>query len=282
MPSLAKHQSNEFTKMLIEGDSGTGKSGALASLVAAGYKLRILDFDNGLDVLKAYILKDSPEMIDNVEYRTLRDKRKASSEGPVISGTPKAFVDALKMLDRWKYTVDGGEVDLGVPAEWGPECIIVIDSLTFMSDAAWDFREPLTPRGKDGKYDLRAVYGDAQAAIESVLALLTGESFRTNVIVTSHIRYMDQPDGTKKGFPTSVGSALGPVIPRYFNTVVSCETKNKERIIQTRLTPILDLKNSRPFEMKDSYPISTGLADVFAVLRPAPKDKPRSLTLKRA
>ena len=40
MPSLANHQSNEFTKMLLEGDSGSGKTGSLASLVAAGFSLR--------------------------------------------------------------------------------------------------------------------------------------------------------------------------------------------------------------------------------------------------
>src|SRR4051812_13507500 len=115
MPSLANHQSNEFTKLLVEGDSGTGKTGALASLVSAGYKLRILDFDNGLDVLKQYILRDCPENISNVEFRTLRDKRKASADGPVIAGTPKAFVESIKLLDRWKYTDGANEIDLGVP-----------------------------------------------------------------------------------------------------------------------------------------------------------------------
>ena len=52
MPSLSAHQSNDYVKLLLCGDSGSGKSGALASLVGAGYKLRILDMDNGLDSLK--------------------------------------------------------------------------------------------------------------------------------------------------------------------------------------------------------------------------------------
>ena len=283
MPSLANHQSNEFTKLLIEGDSGTGKTGALASLVSAGYSLRILDFDNGLDVLKAYIAKDDSGLLANVEYRTLRDKRKATADGPVIAGTPKAFVDAIKLLDRWKYTeADGSVVDLGVPAEWGPDVILVLDSLTFFSDAAFDFREPLVPRSRDGKYDIRAVYKDAQDAVENVLALLTSESFQTNVIVTSHIRYMDNPDGTKKAYPTSVGSALGPTIPRYFNSVAQCETKGGKRTIQTAATAMIDLKNPKPFAMANHYPIETGLADFFKVLREPPKmAKPKSLTLKR-
>jgi hypothetical protein len=281
MPSLAKHQSNEFTKMLIEGDSGTGKSGALASLAKVGYKLRILDFDNGLEPLKNFILRDCPDKIGNVEFRTLRDKRKAGPLGPIIDGKATAFMDGVRMLEKWKYKdEDGTEIDFGVPAEWGPDCILVIDSLTFMSDAAWDFREPLTPKGESGKYDLRATYKDAQDAIEHVLALLTGVTFHTNVIVTSHIRYISNPDGTTKGYPTSVGSALGPTIPRYFNSVAMMQTQpGGKRTIQTQATAMIDLKNPKPFEMAKSYPIETALADFFGVLRSHPKEQPK---LRRA
>lgn len=284
MPNLSNHQSAEYTKLLIEGDSGTGKTGSLAPLVGAGYHLRILDFDNGLDVLRQFVGRDNPESLGNVEFRTLRDKRKASADGPVISGTPKAYVEAVKMLDRWRYKdeVTGVETDLGVPAEWGPDCILVIDSLTRLSDAAFDFREPLAPRSNGGKYDIRAVYKDAQNAIENNLALLTSESFRTNVIVISHIRYMEREDGTKKAYPTSVGSALGPIIPSYFNSVAQCETKGGKRTIQTAATSMIDLKNPKPFAMAPHYPIETGLAQFFEVLRgPLTQAKPKTLTLKR-
>lgn len=263
MPSLSAHQSNSFTKLLVEGDSKSGKTGALASLVRAGYSLRILDMDNGLDVLKQFVLRDSPENLDKVEFRTLRDDRKATETGSVINGQPRAFVQAIKMLDRWRYD----DIDLGDPASWGPDCILVLDSLTFLSDSAFDFREPLVPRGSNGKYDVRAVYKDAQDAIENVLALLTSESFRTNVIVISHIRYIENPDGTKKGYPVSVGSALSPTIPRYFNNVVSFENQGGKRQIRTAKSALLDLANAKPFSMKDTYPIETGLADIFATLR---------------
>lgn len=276
MPTLDKHQSNEYTKMLIEGDSGSGKTGALTSLVAAGYKLRILDFDNGLETLKQFVLKECPNNVGNVEFVTLRDKRKAGPEGPTVTKAD-AFIRAIKLLDRWKYATEQGEVDLGVPAEWGPDCILVVDSLTFMSDAAFDFREPLAPKSRDGKYDMRAVYKDAQDAIEGVLALLTSESFRTNVIVISHVKYVDNPDGTRKGYPTAVGSALSPVIPRYFNTVALCQTSaGGKRTIHTESTAMIDLKNPKPFAMSKSYPIETGLADFFGVLREAPpQPKPK-------
>jgi hypothetical protein len=82
MPSLDKHQSSEFTKLLLEGDSGSGKTGSLASLVAAGFKLRVLDMDNGLDSLANAVKRTCPDKLSgNVEFRTLRDKRRATPAG---------------------------------------------------------------------------------------------------------------------------------------------------------------------------------------------------------
>ena len=263
MPSLSDHQSNEYTKLLIEGDSGSGKTGALTSLVAAGYSLRILDMDNGLETLKQFVLRECPDRIGSIEFRTLRDAYKASPLGPIISGTPKAFVGAIKLLDHWKYE----DTDLGKPEEWGADCILVVDSLTFLSDAAFTWAQGLNPSAKDP----RQWYGQAQEAIEKVLALLTSPSFETNVIVTSHIKYIENPDGSRKGYPTAVGSALSPVIPRYFNSVALCQTSaGGKRTIQTAVTAMIDLKNPKPFEMLPSYPISSGLADFFSVLRSPP------------
>lgn len=281
MPLLSQHQSNEYTKMLVEGDPGSGKTGGLTSLVKANWWLGIIDFDNGLETLKQFILKECPDKINNVEYRTLRDKHRASADGPVIDGPARAFVEGLKMLDRWKYkSSDGSEVDYGVPAEWGPNRILVIDSLTFMSKAAFDFREQLTASQSKGKYDQRAVYKDAQDAIEAMLGLITSENFRTNVIVLTHIRYVDNEDGTRKGYPTAVGAALSPVIPAYFNSVALCRTKpGGKRVIQTSATAMIDLKNPKPFAMLPEYPIETGMADFFAILREPPTHASKDVRL---
>lgn len=272
MPSLANHQSNDFTKLLLIGDAKSGKTGSLVSLVKAGYKLRILDFDNLLDVLKYMIEKECPDQIGNVEFRTLRDKRKSSALGPIIDGQPKAFVNAIKMLDHWKYTEDGVEVDLGKPSEWGPDCILVLDSLSRLCDAAYDFREPLTPTGKQsGEKDLRAVYGDAQDAVENLLAMLTSSTFATNVIVIAHVMYMEVPGAGQKGFPQGVGQKLSPKIPQYFPSVILYNNTGGKRTLQTNSTPLIDLANPKPFAMAKSYPIETGLAQFFEVLR-GPKE----------
>lgn len=259
MPKLDQHQSADITKLLLIGDSGTGKTGSLASLAVAGYKLFILDFDNGLDVLVNNIKRLKPSALANVEFESLRDRIKSiSPAGITFHGVPDAFSKAMKLLDTW-----GGQK----PAAFGPDCIIVIDSLTFLSEAAFNWATALNPSAKDR----RQIYGAAQDAIENMLALLTGPDFQTNVIVISHVKYMERPDGTTKGYPTSVGAALSPKIPAYFNSVALCETSgtgaNLKRTIRTQATALIDLKNPSPIGMAPQLPIDTALADFFKTMK---------------
>jgi hypothetical protein len=280
MTLLSQHHSEKSTKLLFMGDSSSGKTGSLVSLVDTGYKLRILDFDNGLDPLVKQIQHRCPDKIDNVEYRTFRDKYKKTPvlRGSQVDGIPKAFTDALLMLDNWKYkAADGQEIDLGRPAEWGEDVIVVIDSSTFLGDAALNWAMAMNPGAKDG----RQWYFAAQTAFENCIGLLTSEEFKPNVIVIAHIQYSTLQDGTTQGFPTSVGSALGPSIPTYFNNIALMDKEgigsSIKRIIRTIPTAIISLKNSAPFAMAPTYPIETGLADFFAKVRgthDAPKHVP--------
>lgn len=271
MPSLSKHQSNDFVKLLLLGDAKSGKTGSLVSLVKAGYKVRILDFDNLLDILAKLISEQCPELIDNVEFRSLRDVSKMTQAGPTITSA-KAFIDGTKMLDRWKYkTEDGDEIDLGVPSDWGPDCILVIDSLSRLCDAAYDWCMSVIPGAGTGKFDGRAVYGNAQDAVESMLAMLTSDSFATNLIVIAHGTYLDLPDGTQKIFPQGVGQKLSPKIPQYFPNYVRYTNKGGKRTIQLTSDAMIDLANTNPnaFEGK-TLSIETGLAEFFEVMRKAP------------
>jgi hypothetical protein len=276
MTNILKHQSNEYVKLLLSGDAKSGKTGSLVSLVRAGYLLRILDMDNLLDILKFLIAEQCPELAGNVEFRTLRDRYKATPGGAVIDGVPRAFIDAVRMIDKWSYTDgDGTQIDLGKPAEWGPDCILVIDSLSRLCDAAFDWREPLTPRGKSGDYDQRATYGDAQDAVSNMLMYLTSHQFQTNVIVMCHGQYIDLPNGKRKIFPQGVGQKLSPKIPQYFPTYIRYRNEGGNRTIQTISDEMIDLANPRPSFMSKTYPVETGLAEVFAVLRDPPKAKPK-------
>jgi GTPase SAR1 family protein len=280
MPSLAEHQSYNVVKLLLLGNSKVGKTRSLSSLIYK-YKLRILDMDNLLDPLKHKIVEDfGEEGLERVEYVTIRDKYKMTPAGPVIDGPPRAFIEAIKMLDNWRY----GDVDLGRPAEWGPDCVLVIDSLSRLCDAAFDWREPLTPRGRSGEYDQRATYGDAQDAIEKLLAGLTSLFYNTNLILICHGVFQDQPDGTKKIFPQGVGQKLSPKIPQYFPNYIRYINQGGNRLIQLVSDPTIDLGVARPLKEK-FLPAESGLLTLFDALCKAPpvaeKPQPRPVIFKR-
>lgn len=261
MPSLDKLASTSLVKMLLMGDSGTGKTGSLVSLVAAGYKLRILDYDGGLPVLLHFIRKTCPDKLSNVEARTLDDKYVSGAAGRAVR--PFAYQETVKMLTHWKYTYNGEEVDYGDPSLWGPDCILVVDTLTFLSNAAFNWAEGMNPGAKDR----RTYFYVAQQSIEKLLSEFKADSFATNLIVVSHIKYLEREgDGATKGYPMSAGSALSPNIPTYFNSVAQAMTKTGgRRTLQTKSTPYIDLKNPNAFEQE--LPLETGLATFFEALR---------------
>src|SRR4051812_44359341 len=101
MPPLANHQSAKTTKLLLMGDSGTGKTGALASLADAGFNLRILDFDNGIDALFNYLTdpksKYSKESSARVHYRTLTEQMR-NVNGMLIPAKATVWREATSML----------------------------------------------------------------------------------------------------------------------------------------------------------------------------------------
>lgn len=279
MPSLAEHQSNLYTKLLLVGDAKVGKTTSLASLVKAGYYLRILDFDNLLDGLKDRVMGECPELAGNVEFRTIRDKYKSGPAGPTLDGPAKAFIEAMKLLDRWKYD----DVDLGAPKEWGQKVILVVDGLTRLCDSAYAYHLSIAPPKQDG----RAIFFDSQRAVEMVLANLTSERFETNVIMICHGTYQDLPDGSTKIFPAGIGQKLSPKIPSYFPVYVRYKNLGEKRTIQVKSDAMIDLAMPKlgAFEGK-TLSIENGLAEIFAVLRGQPVTaptivKPKSVTLQR-
>lgn len=263
MPALADHKSNKFVKMLLLGDAGTGKTSSLISLVQAGYKVRIWDFDGLLAPLIHLVRQKCPEKIGNVSFMTFRDKLKSTPAGPMVDGTPKAFNDSMKAFDKWE--------DGSVPGTWGPEYVCVVDSLSRWSDCAMRWGEFITPSGKGGEKDGRAIYGEAQRAIAAGLSYLTSDGFESNVIVIAHVAYQERGgDGVLKGFPKGPGSALSPDIPTYFATVLEAQTDLKNnKVIRTLPTPLIDLKNPMGGLAPAILKNETALAEFFKLAKGA-------------
>jgi len=141
MPSAADHKSSAFVKLLYMGDSGTGKTTSLTSLVEVGYHLRVLDFDNLLDPLIQMARRKSDNLLNSIHYMTFRDKFRTTPNGPIIDGVPTAYIGSMKAIDLWE--------DGTVPSSWGPDHILVVDSLTTMSRSAYWWAKGLLGAAQD-------------------------------------------------------------------------------------------------------------------------------------
>jgi len=262
MPRASEHISSSIQKLLYIGDSATGKTTSLFSLLTAGYKLRIFDYDNLLNPLISMARGKAPELLDNIEFMSFRDEYMTTAAGPIVP-SPQAFTLGLKALDKWE---DGSR-----PREWGDRTIVVLDSFTTMSRAAYFWAKMMQGAGTFAEgvptkgYRPEQSYHTAQQAIMNVVALLTADNFRCNVIVIAHLKYMER-DGAVKGFPVAVGSAISPEIPTYFPAVALATKNGDKRVIRTRSTNMIDLKDPRSFDrnLAEELPMDTGLATYFS------------------
>lgn len=295
MPSLKAIRSAP-AKVLFMADSGFGKTGALASLANAGYRLFIHDFDLGSRVLGQFL---TPEALNRVIVRQHSDKVAADGIGIYPEGAPEAYRGFIQECAYgFEDILDSGE-EIKVPAVTGlgPDDVFVLDSLTMYGWAAMRYTLMVNAPPNSEAERLRWMhpypgdYGEAQSMCRRLLEMLYSEAVQCNVVVNTHVRYVGgggtqittdkktghtqirEVDSESEGdaIPTSIGRALGRETCRYFNTVISGEFQGSglsaERYILTRDLPRFPLKNERPLEIDQKLPISTGLADLFEGIR---------------
>lgn len=264
MPTADQHPSSEFSRLLVMGPSGSGKTGSLLSLLLADYKVGVIDMDNGLDWLVAALRKQAPDKLKNLSFQTFRDKFKMTAGGPVYDSIPNAYTKAIQALDKWD---DGSR-----PSEWGHDRILVLDSLTFFGNAAYNWKDALNPTVKDK----RQIYGAAQDAVADILDAITSPAFRANVIVFTHIRwnYFVDAEGNRTivgGGPSSIGEALTDKIGTFFNNVGLFEKTgsgvNTKRKLTFLPTALIDLKAAAINLPTEPQPVETALATFFKAAR---------------
>lgn len=251
MASIRNHTSVDVTKLLLVGDSGSGKTATLATLANAGYNLRILDFDDGLAILPEFLNKDA---VDRVSFVTLKD--------PINKA--EAFRKSANLIGNWR---DGDE-DFGPVSKWTSKDVLVIDSLTLMGEAA--LRGALVFNNKKPTEQAsQPEWGTAARDVQNVIQYLTGSEVPCNVVVTTHMQYMEGETGVSKAYPTSVGSKLSTKLGRYFNCVCRIDTrttsKGTERTLRTVSDHRMDLKVTAPSLLEPN--VTLDLAKLFEAIQ---------------
>lgn len=249
--------------MLLLGPPGSGKTGALASLANAGFKLRIMDLDGNPDSLLAYT---RPDCLSNIDILSIEDPVGQMGPVPGVKGIPQAETACWKALDKWSYKDEAGnETDLGKSDDWGPDHVVVLDGLTGHSAAC--MRKAMSLMGKTAQNVSIPVWGLAQKAQDMYMERLTAARNKFHVIVISHTKLIGPKDVEQgdspmtvdlknqladmiptKYFPTAVGRGLPQTIAGHFPTVVLAENQVRGQSVKRQLvwTPRVDVDLKLP------------------------------------
>lgn len=312
MPSIAA-AANAPAKLLLIGKSGAGKTGSLASLVTEGYNLRIIDTDKGVTPLRtlltdshypysALIQRRGIDLNTAVRYvpidtsmrlRTVQHKvgERTTSEAILAPSDARAWPKVINLLERFK----DDDLDLGPVADWTTKDVLVADSFSTLAQCAYYFSQALNGRlgARDEGFDYQRDIGAAQSQLRRLLELLYDSSVACNVIVISHITWVDESRGvaarprtpenndqivsTPDGYPSAIGRALSPQMGKYFNDVFVVQQRGSGTSVSRTISTVPQegvlAKNS--VYMEREYSVSSGLAEIFAAIRGS--DKPTEL-----
>lgn len=294
MPTFETPQEHrDPIKMLYMGHTGEGKTGSLVSLAAAGYNVRILDLDRGVDILRDYVMnKESPyrkaraglwtqEQADTLpqrlSYITCTEEYTIMGAKPVPRAT--AWNRAQQILNSWT----DGDLKLGNVGTWTDRDVLVIDSFSRLCEAAMNIQLAMNNRLQSGPQVGTSGTNDYTAMNQLVtqwLDFIKCDAIRCNVIMICHIQFIGEPQGGSrsgaqqgdlKGFPQTVGRMIAPKVGQYFNHSLRAKSygtgPSVRRVIVTNNDENVALKNTAPLKVKEQYPLETGLAEYFQALR---------------
>lgn len=267
-------------KVLILGASGSGKTGMLPALLAAGYNVRMWDADNGSALVRT-LAKDH---IDRLSTITLTEKFSPMG-GTLYPVQPKCWVRLVESIREWKG--DNGE-NLGAISTWGPQDVLVVDTASTIARLAYYYsrkqaaRETAPETGKLWQADI----GNAQTLALTLMDMLHGEDIKCNVVVNCHIN-RSYPDGSRpndmevaqalaekrslrlNGYPNLIGAKAGPRVPVFFTDMLYLKRDGATATLYTSPIDDIDVKTSAPGKVKRTYKQTTGLAEYFADVRSA-------------
>jgi len=237
-------------RILICGEPAAGKTGALAQLANAGYRLMIHDFDSNSSVIASYLKPGAADVY--VNSYPIAKSTNVDLFGESNDASKQAY-DAMaqfgKMLKHWKTKTE----DLGPSSDMAAKDVIVIDSGTFLGEllllASYE--------DKEVKRDLRSRYNVAGNYYGALLDRLTGPLVGASVIVLTHIMQTGDKDdqgkimGKARDIPVGVGEKFSKKMQTYFSDIWHLEVgRDVKRSFKTAATDKASLRTSAPHLIK--------------------------------
>lgn len=233
-------------RVLVIGEPASGKTGAVASLANAGYRILYYDFDQNSRVLGSYLKPGHADIfIETFSVAKLTNTNVFDGQGVATTQAVAELRRFTKLLQHWKTPTE----DLGPVAKLTPKDVIVIDSGTFLGKllllAAHE--DPKT------KKDLRSLYQVAGEYYAAILDFLTGRKVGASVLVLTHLMRTGNKDeqgnitSDLRYIPVAIGEKASREMQTFFTDTWHLEVDAAgKRSFKTSATNKASLRTSRP------------------------------------
>lgn len=243
---------------MLLGESGTGKTHSIRTLVDAGLEVFVLFTEPGMEVLADvpkeklhwhYVPPAAPDFASMIASATKINTMSfdALTKLPDIDKRKfTEFIDVLTSLSDFQCDRTGlkyGSVD-----SWGPDRVLVMDSLSGLNIAAMNLVA--------GSKPVKSM-GDWQVAVDNLERLLMKlcVDTRCHFVLTAHLeRETDEVTGGTTLVSSTLGRKLGPKLPRFFSDVIHVKRQG-EKFTWSTATSNVATKN-RYLPIADNLPPS--------------------------
>lgn len=256
MPKLTDHIMPP--RILICGEPAAGKTGAIAQLANAGYRIMLHDFDQNARVISSYLKPGAADVYTSTYTAAkLTGTGLFGQKGGANEATKQAMTELrrfTKMLEHWK--VPDGE-DLGPSSSWTSKDVVVIDSGTFLGELLLLAAQEDPETKRDG----RSLYNVAGNYYGAILDYLCGNKMGATVVVLTHIMQIGEKDdqgniiGKARDVPVGVGTKFSKKMQTYFSDIWHLEVDRAgNRSFKTAATDKASLRTSASNVIKGVEP----------------------------
>ena len=210
--------------VFLMGETGTGKTFSIKSLVAAGVTPFCIFTEPGFEVLGDipkeklhwhYIppadvdwatMIESARKINTLSYESL------TKLTDISKGKYDQFIDLLSSLNNFRCDRDGQQY--GDVCKWGTDRALVIDGLSGVNVMAMNLVIGSKPVKHQGDW------GVAMDNLERLLQKLCTDTDCHFILIGHAEREVDEVMGGSKIMASTLGRKLAPKIPRFFSDVI--------------------------------------------------------------
>jgi len=209
-------------RAIVFGEPKSGKT-QLVSQLSEKFNLLYFDLENGYETM----LKLPVAWQERIEIVSIPDTKTypiaIETLLKVVTGMPVEICDEHGKVACPACKKNAGTFTRVCLNELGPDTIVVIDSLTQLSNSAMNF---LTKNQEDTYKPEWTDYRAQGQLLDKFLSQI--QQAKYNIACITHVVETELEDGKKRLVPTCGTTAFSRNTAKYFDHVVYCEVKNKK------------------------------------------------------